>query len=166
MTTDEKLKDLFSRGKQIPAALRWVKVTSVDKDNDTMDVVGLSDNLEYYDVQLGAGSVVIYPVIGTMCLIAVVEGIETDTFLISSEQAESIRIKADTEIVMNEGKLGGLVKVKELTDILNNVIDKFNGHTHQMIGVKTGPDTITIPEPSSKIDNVNRKTIENESVRQ
>ena len=54
MTTDEQLRDAFERringAKQ--AQLRWVTVDTVDKAGRTMDVTGVVDQLEYYNVQL------------------------------------------------------------------------------------------------------------------
>lgn len=40
-----------------------------------------------------------------------------------------VTVDAD-EIVFNGGHNKGLVKIKELTELLNGFIDKFNGHTH------------------------------------
>ena len=83
MTTDEQLRDAFERringAKQ--AQLRWVTVDTVDKAGRTMDVTGVVDQLEYYNVQLGMGGLCIYPKPGTICLVGIIEGQETDTFL-------------------------------------------------------------------------------------
>ena len=104
MTTDEQLRDAFERringAKQ--AQLRWVTVDMVDKAGRTMDVTGVVDQLEYYNVQLGLGALCIYPKPGTTCLVGIIEGQETDTFLISADEVD--------EIVLNGGALGGLVK--------------------------------------------------------
>jgi len=120
MTTDEQLRDAFERringAKQ--AQLRWVTVDKVDKENKAMDVTGVIDHLEYYNVQLGMGALYIYPKPGTTCLVGIIEGQETDAFLISAEEVD--------EIVLNGGTLGGLVKVGELTDRLNLIEKDIN----------------------------------------
>ena len=110
MTTDEQLRDALEKWREgaRQAQLRWVTVDTVDKDNGTMDVTGVIDRLEYYDVQLGMGALCIYPKPGTTCLVGIVEGQETDAFLISANEVD--------EIVLNGGTLGGLVKVGELTE--------------------------------------------------
>ena len=166
MTTDEQLRNLMSRNSTMKATLHWVEVLHVDEDNGTMDVKGVSDELEYYDVSLGCGSVVLVPEKGSLCTIAILEGVDTECLLISAERVERIKVKASTEIVFNEGKLGGLVKVQELTDVINGVIDKFNTHTHNIVGVKTGSGAVTAPPPTGTIKSLERSLIENKSILQ
>lgn len=120
MTTDEQLRDAFGKlsdnAKQ--AQLRWVTVDRIDRDKKTMDVTGIVDKLGYYDVQLGLGAVCLFPQIGTICLIGIIEGQETDAFLISADKVD--------EIVLNDGLLGGLVKVRDLTERLNMIEKDIN----------------------------------------
>ena len=73
MTTDEQLRDALEKWREgvRQAQLRWVTVDTVDKDNGTMDVTGVIDRLEYYDVQLGMGALCIYPKPGTTCLVGI-----------------------------------------------------------------------------------------------
>lgn len=134
MTTDEQLRDAFERringAKQ--AQLRWVTVDTVDKDNRAMDVTGVVDQLEYYNVQLGMGALCIYPKPGTTCLVGIVEGQETDTFLISAEEVD--------EIVLNGGKLGGMVKVGELTERLNLIEKDINSLKQKLSGWTPAPN--------------------------
>ena len=166
MTTDEQLRNLIVRGTPTKATLHWAEVIHVDEDNGTMDVKGISDELEYYDVSLGCGSVILIPETGSLCIIAVVEGVDTECLLISAEKVERIKVTASAEIVFNDGKLGGLVKVQELTDVINGVIDKFNTHTHNIVGVKTGSGAVTAPPPSAKMNELERSLIENKSILQ
>lgn len=58
MTTDEQLRDALEKWREgaRQAQLRWVTVDKVDKENKAMDVTGVIDRLEYYDVQLGMGA--------------------------------------------------------------------------------------------------------------
>ena len=99
MTTDEQLRDALEKWREgaRQAQLRWVTVDTVDKDNGTMDVTGVIDRLEYYDVQLGMGALCIYPKPGTTCLVGIVEGQETDAFLISANEVDEIVLDARTE---------------------------------------------------------------------
>lgn len=133
MTDDEILKDLFNnRGgiKKVIAALQWAEVISVNQDEKTMDVKALSDGLEVYDVQLGTGSVIIYPKPGTMCLIGMIEDQNTDAILISAEKVDKVEITASTEISFNGGENGGLINIDALTDKINGLVKTFNDHTH------------------------------------
>ena len=103
MTTDEQLRDALEKWREgaRQAQLRWVTVDTVDKDNGTMDVTGVIDRLEYYDVQLGMGALCIYPKPGTTCLVGIVEGQETDAFLISA----NVRSPAVREPTVEELRL-------------------------------------------------------------
>lgn len=166
MTTDEQLRNLIGRGTPARATLHWAEVLQVDEANGTMDVKGIADELEYYDVSLGCGSVVLIPEKGSLCIIAVVEGVDTECLLISADKVERVKVKASTELVFNGGELGGLVKVQELTDFLNGVIDKFNSHTHRIVGVTPGSGTVVSPPPSKKISKLNKDSIENKRIKQ
>jgi hypothetical protein len=159
MTTDEQLRNLMSRNTTMKATLHWVEVLHIDEDNGTMDVKGVSDDLEYYDVSLGCGSVVLVPEKGSLCVIAVIEGVDTECLLISCEKVERIKVKASTEIVFNDGNQGGLVKVQELTDVLNDIVMGFNMHTHLTIG------SISFP-PSKFLNVVGRDKLENKKILQ
>lgn len=159
MTTDDQLREIINRRNNVTATLRWVKVLNVDEKNGTMDVKGVSDDLEYYDVSLGCGSVVMMPEKDSLCVIAVLEGVDTECLLISAEKVERVKVKTSTEIVFNEGKLGGLVKVQDLTEVLNNIVMAYNLHTHTVIGNASLP-------PAKSLDLVNREKIENKNIKQ
>lgn len=136
MTTDEELRAAILRERSIPdrlpAVLRWVTVTAVNQEEQTMDATGITDGLEFFDVQLGVGSVVIYPAIGAACLVAIVEGQPSDAFLLSASEVERIEVTASASIVMNGGYNGGLINIDALTEKINTLVDTFNKHTHQV----------------------------------
>lgn len=97
MTTDEQLRDALEKWREgaRQAQLRWVTVDKVDKENKAMDVTGVIDQLEYYDVQLGMGALCIYPKPGRTCLVGIIEGQETDAFLISADEVDEIVLNGD-----------------------------------------------------------------------
>ena len=159
MTTDGQLRNIINRHTSVNATLHWVEVVDVDEGNATMDVKGVSDDLEYYDVSLGCGSVVLIPELGSLCVIAILEGVDTDCLLISAEKVKRIQVKSTTEIVFNEGQVGGLVKVQELTDVLNDIVSSFNLHTHPIAGNATST-------PIKTIETVERGKLENKKILQ
>ena len=159
MTTDDQLREIINRCNNVTATLRWVIVLNVDEKNGTMDVKGVSDDLEYYDVSLGCGSVVMIPEKGSLCVIAILEGVDTESLLISADKVERIKVNASTEIVFNEGKMGGLVKVQELTEVLNNIVIAYNTHTHSIIGNTSLP-------PAKMMDMIVREKLENKKILQ
>lgn len=167
MTTDEQLRDALEKWREgvKQAQLRWVTVDKVDKGNRTMDVTGIVDQLEYYDVQLGMGALCIYPKPGTTCLVGIIEGQETDTFLISADEVD--------EIALNSGTLGGLVKVRELTERLNLIEKDINSLKQKLSGWTPVPNdggaalkTVLSSYTSGSLKETRIEDIENEKVRQ
>lgn len=167
MTTDEQLRNAFENltGRAKQAQLRWVRVDKVDRDNRSMDVLGVVDNLEYYDIQLGLGALCIYPKPGTICLVGIIEGQETDAFLISAEEVD--------EIVLNGGTLGGLVKVGELTERLNLIEKDINSLKQALSGWTPSPNdggsalkTALSSYFSDSLKETQVRDIENERVKQ
>ena len=157
MTTDEQLRDALEKWREgaRQAQLRWVTVDTVDKDNGTMDVTGVIDRLEYYDVQLGMGALCIYPKPGTTCLVGIVEGQETDAFLISANE------------------VGGLVKVGELTERLNLIEKDINSLKQKLSGWTPVPNdggsalkTALSSYTSESLKETQVRDIENERVKQ
>lgn len=77
-------------------------------------------------------------------------------------------------ITVNGGDLGGLIKIQELTDKLNELVDKFNSHTHMVAigGVSvTGPAgamanaaPVNIPAITSKASKFNTSDYEDETI--
>lgn len=90
-----------------------------------------SDNLEMSDVAICAigeasgNSLVVVPKVGSTVLIAdLSEGTRRDLVIVKYTEVESITI--------NGGNLGGLVNIASLTEKLNDLVDKFNNHTHSV----------------------------------
>lgn len=106
--------------------LRWAMVKKVDKEEKTMTVVGVEDDLEYYDVELGLGSVFVYPPEDSTVLIGIVEGQASAAFLLSAEKAERIEVEANVEIALNGGDNGGMVLVGNLVCALNKIQQDVN----------------------------------------
>lgn len=169
MTTDEELRAAILRGRsipnQLPAVLRWVTVTAVNNEEQTMDATGITDGLEFFDVQLGVSSVVIYPAIGAVCLVAIVEGQPSDAFLISASDVERIEITASASIVMNGGDNGGLINIEELTEKINLLVDTFNKHTHQVSTTGSATSQVgTAAATSTPVDKLRREDYEDKLI--
>lgn len=103
------------------ATLRWVTADSVDWQNKTMTATD-ADDLPYYDVLLGVGTVSVKPSVKTDCLIAIVEGDDATAFLLYANEADLIEF--------NGGANSGLIKIVELESKLNELVNKFNNHVH------------------------------------
>lgn len=98
-----------------------------------------------------AGNLLIKPKIGSMVTV-----IDFGDF----RDMQIIKVQEVDEIIINGGQLGGLVKITELVQKLNGIIDAFNSHIHASAG--TPPTTVPgiIPIPTivqSKIEDLNIK---------
>ncbi|MBP5709735.1 MAG: hypothetical protein J6W84_02025 [Bacteroidales bacterium] len=110
------------------------KVTKVD--GATCTVLRLFDDMELNKVRLNCHStenegVVIVPKTGSMVLITSIDG--RCWFVSQCSKVEKITIDATASpdgIVINGGSNYGLIKIKELTDKLNELVKRFNQHTH------------------------------------
>lgn len=105
----------------------WCTVKSIDWDNKLMDVVGIVDDLEYYDVLLGLGSEDKKPVIGCTCIIGIIGNEPGNSFLIYAEDLEEIEIKVGSS-VLHVKKDGFILKQnsESLKTVLNDLIDELN----------------------------------------
>jgi len=83
-------------------------------------------------------ALIVKPKINSLVLIEDISGgNQTSYRLVKSFEIDKITLNVDTEIIINGGQNDGLVKIKELTDKLNelkdsvnSLIEKYNAHTH------------------------------------
>jgi hypothetical protein len=75
-----------------------------------------------------AGELLLVPKIGTAVTVGSLSGDLTNLVVIAMDHVESI--KATGSITINGGSLGGMVKIQELTNKLNALVQIFNNHTH------------------------------------
>ena len=104
----DKLKITLSelQASKIPTQTVLVEVKEVNWDDRTMTVIGVDDELEYYDVLLGLGSVNVKPKVGSNCLIGFINNSETLPFLIMAEVVEEIDVKSEhCQLKVNDGFL-------------------------------------------------------------
>lgn len=87
-------------------SLQWATVISVNWEERTCDAKGIYDDLEFYNILIGAGSIDVKPKIGTRILIGIINNDETTCALLSAEEIEKIEIKAgQCELTIDNGFL-------------------------------------------------------------
>lgn len=103
-----------------------------------------------------AGRMLVTPKVGT----AVTMG------SLSGDLAELVVVQVDRieQIVINGGKLGGLVNIEELTAKINELVDAFNGHTHQVTVAHPG-GTFTTVKPMRAASRFERGDYEDETIK-
>ena len=94
-------------------------------------------NITVPDVRLRAseaseeGQLLVTPAIGSAVIVGSLSGDLTQLVILAIDRAESI--------VINGGKLGGLINIEPLTQKINELIQALNSHTHQGAHGPTGP---------------------------
>lgn len=86
----------------------------------------------------------------------------------------ALNVSADG-VVMNGGKLGGMIDIAKLTDKVNELADAFNNHTHTIpVGAiattgsatsQTSSAPVTVPAISNKAKKLNKSDYEDEKVK-
>lgn len=142
-TINELIKGNF------PIQTVWVTVSEVDWEDRTMTAIGIDDELEYYDVLLGLGSIDLKPKVGSSCLIGIIENRDTASFLIMVDEIEEIDINADRcQLNINDGFL--LKKENEslanlMSDLLQEIQKmKFTTNTGSTILLVNKPQFLAI----------------------
>ncbi len=168
------LKDLTVQNENVITAI----VEDVDVSAKTISAK--SDGIIYYDVRLTAVNddsdrSYVVPKKGSWVLISFVEGSDTDAFVVMFSSVEKYLINA-TEIVINDGKNGGLIKISVLVEKMNNLekayndfVKKYNAHVHittATIGPTAVPGIIapTTSLESTVIIKTKVKDVENEKI--
>ncbi|MGY0426007.1 MAG: hypothetical protein ACWIPI_04140 [Polaribacter sp.] len=121
-----KLLDLKAKG-NAKVQTHWAEVVEVDWNTKTMTAKGLTDDLEFYDVLLGIGSVYKKPTVGAKCLIGLILNNEAATFLIEAEAVEEIVFSVLPSLLKID--TNGFLIQKEnetLKKVLNDLIDELN----------------------------------------
>ena len=75
------------------------------------------------------------------------------------------------KVIVNGGELGGLIKIQELTDKINALVEAFNSHTHLLpagaVITSAGPSTnpVNVPAITKKAAKLNKKDYEDETIK-
>jgi hypothetical protein len=154
-------------------------VISVDKDKDTCRVKTHSGEAEIPNVRLtaivesGDTRFCIYPKVESDVTIMFFPGQDVEAVILKYSEIDDVVVKFANEFVFNDGDNGGLVKVVELVDKmndtenkLNDLISKFNTHTHiTTCGAGPGTAAVTVAPETPLPAVTTRGDIENEKVK-
>lgn len=139
------------------ATLRWVEATEVDwpstgsGDEPTMTAVD-GDGLEFFNVLLGVGATAVKPLVGTDCLIAIVEGDESTAFLLFADEAEELYLKAGTtRLVVSEG---GCVVERGNENLLTALTDLISEVQKVVVVVGTSPNVVELEAIKTRIKGI------------
>ncbi|WP_321977785.1 hypothetical protein [Prevotella sp.] len=85
---------------------------------------------------------------------------------LSGDMAELVVVQVDhvERIEVNGGLLGGLVNIEELTAKINELVDAFNSHTHQVTVAHPG-GTFTTVKPMKAANRFAKGDYEDETIK-
>jgi hypothetical protein len=135
----------------------WVTVQEVDWNEKTMTAIGLTDELPFYDVQLGVGSFYRKPAVGSMCLIGIIENQDAATFLIDAENVEeAVYTSGESEFTI---KLDGFI-IQRAGESFKTVLNDFQTQVGKLceelakvvVLIGTGPDLAAIAAIKQQVD--------------
>lgn len=114
-----------------------------------------------------ADNILITPKVGTAVTVGSLTGDYSQLVVLQIDQIETI--------IINGGKLGGLINIETLTEKINNLVDAFNSHTHMLatgtVAVagsatnQSNPAPIQVPPIQQKADKLNKGDYEDETVK-
>lgn len=161
------------------------EVTDVQEDKRTCTVISISSEtqMEYSDVGLMpqvADGILYVPKVGSIVVVENNTNLQPYVFMFSELDKvllvtgdQSIEMK-DGGIKFNNGSFYGLVKVKELTDKLNNLENKvndligtYNSHTHIVVTTAasgTWTSATGLPQESGTLTPTTQSEIENKVI--
>lgn len=132
------------------------KVLSADGETCCVEI----DGLVLSDLQLRAvvngeeSGILITPKTGSYVTVADLSGDLTRIVVVGFSEVEKISIDAETDIVINGGGYGGLIKIEYLVDELNRLVQTFNSHTHVVPnGTSNAPSTLASSFSTSTLEN-------------
>lgn len=102
------------------------------------------------------GAMLLTPKIGTAVTVGSLSGDLSQLVVLQVDHIENI--------VINGGKLGGLINIEALTAKINELIEAFNNHTHQVTVSHPG-GTFTTVAPASPASSLNRDDFEDASIK-
>lgn len=163
--------------------LRFVKmqsfeaeVVSVDKLKDTI-VVKPAEGDNIPDVKLKAiistntKKIVLYPAVGSFVTVTLLRNSDVDYYVSQYSEVEETIINCDN-IVINGGDNHGLVKIADLVTRMNlieqkvnDVVSKFNAHTHTGVTAGGGVSGITATPVVGALTETNQAQLEDTKVK-
>lgn len=118
-------------------------------------------NIEIPDVRLRASEldndqqILITPKVGSPVILGSLSGDLAELVVLQTDQVQAITV--------NGGNLGGLINIAQLTEKINNLVNAFNKHTHQVTTTSSGGTFTTIP-PLAPAENFKKDDYEDKSI--
>jgi hypothetical protein len=150
---DERTKKL------IDVQTHWCNVKSVDWDKKTMVATGLVDDLDFFDVNLGVGSIYKKPKVKTKCLIGIINNNIADAFLIECDEIQEIVFTSgESEFIIKEE--GFIVKQggESLKEVFNDLFEQKNKLNEEVqkivVSIGVSPNVPALVQIATETDQI------------
>lgn len=126
MSPLDELVQLLKKPRPIRTTI-WARAKEVDWDTKTMTATSVTDELPYFEVPLGIGTLYRRPKVGSKVLLGILEGSQAAAVLLDAEDVEEL-VYTSGESVFTIKKEGYIIKQgnESLRDCLNDFIDECN----------------------------------------
>lgn len=101
---------------------------------------------------------------GSNVIIAPINNNDNSMYVVVYEEFSEVALVCEN-IKLNGDQFGGLIKIDELLNELNNFIQRFNNHTHNVPGIQAGSGTASAMPVTSPYNAIQKTQIENEKVK-
>lgn len=178
---EDKLIELIQKitAKQISYQVSTGTAININPQDRTCDIL-LSDDVTLFNCRLNSiissydNHILIIPKENSIVGFIQIEGNSTDIQIISYSDIEqvdiiigssTINIK-DSSIILNNGQLGGLINIEQLTNKLNTLISTFNSHTHSVTTTgSASAQSGLAAAPSSPMSSLNKADYEDTTIK-
>ncbi len=128
-----------------------VTSVTINSEKKVISCEPINSDSEFGEVDLSAeynNGLIIAPKVGSNIIIGF--SAKVDPFVMMFSEIENIYLDVESDIIINGGNNGGVVKVQDLVNKLNNIENKVNSlvsftQTHTHSGVQTGGGTSGVP---------------------
>ncbi|TWP30506.1 hypothetical protein ETU08_01740 [Apibacter muscae] len=143
-------------GALVPIQTYWAITQEVDWENKTMTAIGVSNELPFYKVLLGLGSLQVKPKVGSPVLLGVIENQTPLTFLLDSEQVEEVvYTSGSSQWVINPEGFQLSSQGENLYQILGDYIEQFGKLADEInkikVAIGTSPNTPVIAKIKQEV---------------
>ena len=184
MTIQEAIRKMAAAGTE--PYCKVCTVDAVDEDARTVDCTPLDEGAPLVGVNLQANQecgegVVLFPAVGSYVVVSFLGASVAVVVLAEKVDKIDLAVRDTTAkispegVVINGGGLGGMVKIEQLTQKLNEFISAFNSHTHEIpTGVvavagsataQSNPAPVMVPAITSQHPSVAVSDYEDEKVK-
>ncbi len=115
------------------------------------------------------GELLLVPKIGSAVVVGSLTGDLSQLVVLQVDHVEKVTVTG--RITVNGGELGGIIKIQELTDKLNELVKDFNSHTHTIPTITTtGGSTsqtaaqVMVPKPDSAASEFSASDYEDDQI--